>query len=265
MMNFWQKGRRPSWKALSILVGLFCMVPVFVFQLLPSYVGAAAAGVFGWGQISFFLSRHTVAYMLLQDIVRGVYAALAVGILDFLLLIFVYRLLDDVVTRQGKWRGVLAVAWRAVWPLLFRQVLVGFVFCVACWKINSFSALSLLPVFFSADVFSGLVMAVWGVSSVIFACAFAMTESGAGAMQFGWKILKAYWLMWLAAFVVIYLMTWFPAMLFSKFSVTGSGGMALFLMLNGSLWFAAFWTLLLSRFFNKPNVFALASSSQEGL
>lgn len=262
--SFLQQYQHPSRKTLGILLGLFCAVPLVVFLVLPSCVGYMAEWTLGWGSIPFFLSRHAWAFALVQDLLRGVYVAAAVGGLDFLLLVLVYRLLDDAVTRQGKWRGVLAVAARAWGPLLWRQACVGLVLCVALWKVEGFSSLYLLPEFFSADFFAILVLAVWSVSAVVFGCAFAVTEQGSAAVRFSRLLLKAYFREWIVAAVVTCLLAWLPAVVLSKFGVTGeSAGLSVFFILHGSILFLAWWSVFLIWLFNKPDVFALAPSAEE--
>lgn len=261
-LSFWQKINHPSFKTLAVLLGLFCVVPVAVFEVLPGLVGALAGWAFGMGDTPVFLARHENVYAFVQDLLRGGYVLLSVGILDFLFLVWVYRLLDDTITRQGKWRGVLAVALRAFGPLFWRQACVGIALCVLLWWADGFSSLTLLPVFFSSEISAGIVMAVWSVSLILFACGFAVTESGSEALRFGRLLFKTYRFSWVVCFIVTLLLVWFPALVFAKFGVTGSAVLSICFTLHNSILLFCFLTAFLIWFFNKPEVFAIDTPAE---
>lgn len=261
-MNFLEQYRLPSWRLLLAFWGVFCVVFISVFYLYPGAIGSAVA----WGldifSVPAFLAHHPAVYAGVKGLLSFVYMLAAVGTLDFLLCLFIYKLLDLLVTRQGSWGGLAAVSWRATLRLLGVQCLAGVWLCIAFWKVPSFSALSLLPALFTASMENAFLSAVWQVFSVLFACAFAITEDMRRSFSFGWKLFKARYFFWIVFFAGSFLITWFPAYIAVKIGVTGGTALAtVWFIIYGASNHILLLSVLLTYLFNQPDVFALEDAA----
>ena len=152
MDYFISKNNFPAIKTFLFFLGVGILLCAGVFYVYPWVIGHAADLAFGHFSIPLFLARHPVVYGLVEGVTRLVYVFLSIASLDVFLLVFLYRVLDELVTKQGVVGGLLAVAGRALKPLLLGQLLLGGVLCLFLGWIPSFSSLTLLPVFFSASL-----------------------------------------------------------------------------------------------------------------
>lgn len=258
MSAFIEQHRLPSWRLVLVGWGVFCVVFMGIFYIYPALIGQAAARALDIFSAPAFLTRHPAVYAGTNRLLSFIYLTAAVGTLDFFLCLYVYKLLDVLVTRQGSWRGLAEVSRRAAGRLLILQILAGVWLCLAFWKVPSFSALSLLPAVFTASLENAFLSAVWQTSAVGFACAFAVTESVRRSFSFGWKLFKARYFFWTVFFALSFFSIWFPAYIAAKIGVTGGHaaatvGFIAYGTSNQILWL----TVMLTYLFNQPDVFAV--------
>lgn len=249
-----EKYRLPSWRVALGFWGAFCAVFTVLFFVWPVLWGELAAVLFGGFSLPAFLAAHPSVYAGVEYGIAAVYVITSVGVLDILFCLFVYKLLDDLVFRQGTWAGLLGVSGRAARRLLVLQTFIGIWLCVAFWKTPSFSSLSLLPSLFTASAEHALLFAVWEVSLIGFACAFAPTETFGGALRFGWRLCKEHPLFWAVFFVGAFFLSWLPAYVGLKIGISGGTASSFWFIIYGAsnhiLWSGA----LLTYLFNQPDV-----------
>lgn len=245
----------PSRRTVLAFGGVFCALTGAVLYVYPALAGHFISGVLGAGETPLFWARHPAAYAAVQAAVRGVYAVAAVGTLDFFLLLFLYKLLDELVTRQGVWGGLWRVSWRAWKPLLGLQVLAGAAVCLTLLPMGNFSVFSLIPSFFSSSPEGSVWTCLWEISVICFGCGFAAEESVSGALRLGWRILKARPLFWSVALLAGFLLTWGPAAALAAFGMENGGFGSVLFMLWGAVSHFGFITALLISLFNQPGLF----------
>ena len=257
MDYFISKNNFPSVKTFLSFLGIGVLVCGVVFYVYPWLVGQVTDCLFGHFSIPLFLARHPVIHRMVESVARGGYIFLAVGSLDFFLLVFLYRVLDELVTKQGVLAGLLAVAGRAIKPLLLWQVLIGAGLCLFLGWIPSFSSITLVPVFFSGVVSSCFFTACWIVSTLLFGMAFAVTENAKGAWFHGCKLLKSRLPFWVLFFLTVFFAGWLPAFIFIKMGVSGGIGLSLFYLIFGMFNQLLVWSVFLSWLFRKADFLAV--------
>lgn len=257
MDYFISKNNFPSIKTFLFFLGAGVLLCGGVFYVYPWVIGHAADLAFGHFSIPLFLARHPVVYGLVEGVTRLVYVFLSIASLDVFLLVFLYRVLDELVTKQGVVGGLLAVAGRALKPLLLGQLLLGGVLCLFLGWIPSFSSLALLPVFFSTSLSVCFFTACWVVSTLVFGTAFAVTEEGKAALLQARKLLKTHWLFWSFFFLAVVSAGFLPAVVFLKMGVSGGIFLSVFYLIFGMFNQLLVWSVFLSWLFRNPEVLAV--------
>lgn len=182
---------------------------------------------------------------------------LSLGSLDLFFLLFLYRVFDELVTHQGVLRGLLAVARRALKPLLVGQVLAGSVLCLFLGWIPSFSYLSLLPVFFSASFAAGIFTALWVISTCLFGLSFAVTENACEAWAFSKKMAKKNPFFWGLFLLAVWIMGWLPAFIFITMGVSEGAFLSVFYLVFGMFNQLIVWSGFLSWLLAEPDALAV--------
>lgn len=91
----------PHPKTFAFFLGLGCVCCAGVFYVYPWLVGQGADLAFGHFSIPLLLARHPDICAGVQLLPRAGYVFLSLASLDFFLLLFLYRVLDELVTHQG--------------------------------------------------------------------------------------------------------------------------------------------------------------------
>ena len=257
MGHFLTKNNFPSFKTFALFFIMGCLLCGVIFYFYPWFVGQTAAWAFGRDEIPLFLASHPAVYEGVQGGLRVLYVWLSLVSFDFFLLLLLYRFLDELVTRQGIVLGLFAVAWRAIKPLAFLQLLGICFLCLLFGWIKSFSALSLLPVFFSASIGVSLATAVWVVSTTLFGYAYAVTEKTSTALVKSRSLLGDCLGFWVGFGTTVFLTSWLPAYVFLKMGVSGEWGLSLFYLVFGMFNQLLVWSLFLSWLLRNPDVLAV--------
>ncbi len=225
----------PKRRTLLRFCGAFCLLALLVFFVYPPVLGWVVAVVFGAGSLPAFWLEHPALYGALQSVIRFVYGLCVVGTLDFFVLLYTYRLLDQLVVRSGVGTGAWVVALRA-WKRLFGlHVLCGLVLCLFLGWWNHFSAYSLIPALASSSLLGNLWTGFWEMTAVCFALGFATQESFRGAVQQGWELVRSYPIFWTLFIVVLLILVWVPVQLLATFGLENGGAASVVLNLWGAL------------------------------
>ncbi len=247
----------PERKTWLVFAGVFCLVVPVVFFILPSLLGWLVATLLGAGGLPQFWAGHPSLYAAMQTAVRLLYVLCGTAVLDFFILFFSYKLLNDLVTRENislpDW---CRVTLRAGIRLLGWQAVAALAVCLLCGWQDNFSVYSLLPVFFSSSLAGSLWTILWEISAVCFALGFAAEESALGGLRLAWHLFVMRLPFWLLVLVAALLLLWGPAALLAAFGMQGGG----FVSVVFTLWGAFTHFLLLSGaliyLLNQPDLFA---------
>lgn len=223
-------------------------------------MGGLVSLFLGVGALPAFLAGHPAFYEGVQAAVRFLYGACVVATLDLFVLLYAYKLLDELLihadTKGIFWR----VALRAWWRLLGLQVLVALVICLLLGWWNGFSVYSLIPALTSSSFLNNIWTGAWLISAICFALGFATEETTTGAMQVGVEKLKYYLMLWGGVLAGILILLWGPITLLASFGLEGTLFVNILLMLWGALSYFILLTLILSYLFNKRDLFDSAEA-----
>lgn len=250
----------PSKKTLLIFGGGFCLVGFIAFFFYPVLMGSLVSLFLGVGSLPSFWAAHPALYEGVQTTVRFLYGACVVATLDLFVLLYTYKLLDELLI-HAETKGIFwRVALRAWWRLLGLQVLAALVICLFLGWWNGFSVYGLIPALTSSSFLNNVWTGAWLISVVCFALGFATEETTAGAVRVGVEKLKYYLLLWGGVWAGILILLWGPITLLASFGLEGTLFVNILLMLWGGLSYFILLTLVLSYLFNKRGLFDSAEA-----
>ncbi len=239
-----------GWLGLALM---FC----FVFWYYPGIFATASSKVLGGASSLLYLADHPAIYAKVQIVLNGLYLLTSVAMLDFVALLFVYRLLDEVQNMGAGWKGVLGVSLRALWRLLIMQLILGIIISLCAWGIKAYNFLYLLPLPFTSLPEGALLMALWLVSLVLYAFAYAISKPKSKIFRTGRLLLKNYLQFWFVLVVLVFLIAWAPAALMDKLGLNIDGAGAAVCVFVFSLVHVGVLAVLVSYFLNVPDVWEL--------
>ena len=245
----------PARKTGLLFGGIFCLLCIFLFFIYPSVLGEGVAAVLGAGPLPAFWAAHDTLYGMAQTGVRLLYVFSMVAVLDFFVLLYTYRLLDEMVVRSGIWRGAWQVAWRAWGRCLGWQAAAGLAVCLLCGWSESFSVYLLSPSLISSSLSGSLWTAMWEISLLCFALGFATAESGLGGLRTGWNLFVGFLPFWVLFLFLFLLLLWGPVALLASFGLENGGLASVILNLWGVLTHFLLMTGALVYLFNRPGLF----------
>lgn len=246
----------PERRTWLIFCGIFCLLVSALFFVFPNLLGWLVAVLLGAGGLPQFWAEHPALYAALQTAVRLFYVLCVTAVLDFSILFFSYKLLNDLVTRENiSPLDLCRVTLRAGIRLLGWQAAAALAVCIFCGWQDNFSVYSLLPVFFSSSFSGSMWTILWEISAVCFAIGFAAEESALGGLRLAWHLFVMRLPFWLLVLAAALLFIWGPAALLAAFGMQGGG----FVSVVFTLWGAFTHFLLLSGswiyLFNQPDLF----------
>ncbi len=250
-------GSTVLWWWIAIAVGFS-----FVFECYPAIFGVIVGKMLSWTLALRYLSDQLPLYEAVKDLLNIFYLVTSVAILDFVVLLFMYKVLDEVQGTNGGWNGVARVSWNVLWRLLLWQVLLGVLISLCCTPIKEYSCLYLMPQPFTSLPGEGFVTAMWLVSLVWYAFAYAISKPKSKVFKTGWLLIKNCPSYWFVLGIIVFLIAWAPAAFLDSWEVKLSSKIVFVYIFAFSLLHVSVWTVLLVYFFNVPEEWGLEESDE---
>ena len=211
MTNYTKKfilGWLGKWTLASTLTGLFLIC------LLPPIYGWLTGNVIG-GLFASLLAKHDTLLWLTEQILGGGYVLLTVAGFDFLFLFMVYMAINTAFQRNGTFKELVGVTFRAFRGLLLWQVIIAAAFLVLFGKRSGVYVYSLIPPFLTQNGIASLYMMLWEMSLLLFAFGYALTEDGIKALLAGGMLAIHNFMVLFVGVGVCIAITWLPGLCLS--------------------------------------------------
>ncbi|WP_458402363.1 hypothetical protein [Candidatus Avelusimicrobium sp.] len=242
----------PTRKTFLTFFGVFVLLSLGLFQLFPVIFGGIVSLLLGTSDsLLVFFAHHEAVYGFFQDMIRTLYCCCVLGAFNFFFLVYLYKLLDEILTHSGEMRGLFEVAWRAWKPLMLLETSL-----LVLWALLGGNPLHFLPVFVSFSPLACFFMALAEILTIGFACGFAASESAKTAVQLLGKLLGSYWGSWLFIILLGVFIGWIPAFLLQAVGTESVGRiLSFFLIIHGAISHFLFITLTAVMLFNRKEIF----------
>jgi len=202
----------PSVFTLPVLMVVLALVFCGLFYWYPQFVAHSLGKLLGKLALLDFFDNHQTLLQGLKYSVNGFYVVSSVAILDMVLMLFTYCLLNEIKQLRKGGAGILKAALRGIWLLLTMQLALGILVSAIGVFFPHYTCLYLMPPLFTSSMVGSVVMAVWEVSVIAYAFVFVASRWNLCARS--WELISAYKGYWILFLVLAFLTTWaLPALL----------------------------------------------------